>query len=199
MWTGALVGIFVSLLGTGSAQLPPGRRMPPPGVMATSSASLPASAVTVMTWVARYGSDGAQQLELLVLWRGTPGWYLRGSGSSSSGGGGANSFNSSIGYGGLDLRLELQYQPRVANIQGTRVELRDDNVIFVDFVDTKGPTVVGTLRVDPALPQADGRIPRIDEVLGRSAEIVKFLRCDAELPDPRGQGAIERICKQLPQ
>jgi len=168
------------------------------GPTATSSGTRPMSAVALVTWVTRYGSDGAQVLDLLVLWRGTPGWFSRGSGNGTSGGGSPGSFHSTIRYGGLKLQLEFQSQARVAQIQGRRVELHDDNVILVDGVDTAdGPTVVGTLRVEPELPQTDNGFPRIEAVLQRSPEIASFLQCDARLPDARVQAFIDSICAQV--
>src|SRR5215203_2575745 len=51
----------------------------------TTSSSRPVSATVVSTYVARGGD-----LTLLVLWRGSPGWYSGGGGNSSSGGGGGS-------------------------------------------------------------------------------------------------------------
>ena len=34
--------------------------------------------MAMATWVARRASDGGRVLELLVLWRGTPAWFARG-------------------------------------------------------------------------------------------------------------------------
>jgi hypothetical protein len=137
-------------------------------------------------------------VELIVLWRGSPGWFSRGSGSGTSSRGSTASFHSSIRYGGLDLQLEFEPNTRVAQIQGNAIQLRDDNVILVDNVDVAGgPTVVGALRVDPELPLADNGYPRIEPVLRRSPEIVTFLQCDARLPDQRVQAVIETVCRQV--
>lgn len=109
-----------------------------------------------------------------------------------------SSFHSTIRYGGLDLQLEFQPKARAVQIQGTRIELKDENVILVDDVDMpSGPTVVGTLRVDPSLPIADNGYPRIEAVLRRSEEIVSFLRCDARMPDARVQPLIDSVCAQV--
>lgn len=199
--TWAYVAIIVAggLLVSVSAQgPPPPRRLPRPGTTATSSATQVISPVALLTWVTRYGSDGVHVLDLVVLWRGTPGWFLRGSNRRSSGGGSGESFHSTITYGGLDLQLDLQYQTRVAQIQGKSVQLGDANVILVDNVDLGDELkVVNTLRVDPELPQSDSGYPRVDAVLGRSPEIVSFLRCDARMPDGRAQAMIDSICAQV--
>jgi hypothetical protein len=191
----ALLGVVVPAV---SAQVPPGRRVPPPGATATSSGTRVISPVSLVTWVATYGNDGAQVLDLIVLWRGTPGWFSRGSGSGTSSGGNSAFFHSTIRYGGLNLQLEFEPKTRAVQIQGIRVELNDDNVILVDDVDMpNGLRVVDTLRVDPSLPLTDNGYPRIEAVLQRSEEIASFLRCDARMPDGRAQAIIDSVCAQV--
>jgi hypothetical protein len=196
--TGIVIVVTPVLLATASTQLPPGRRLPPPGTMATRSATQVISPVALVTWVAKYGSDGVSTIDLIVLWRGMPGWFSRGSSNGVSSGGSTGSFHSTIRYGGLDLQLELDSQARVAQVQGTRVDLGDSNVILVDGVDMPGgPVVVATLRVEPDLPQADNGYPRIEEVLRRSPQIVSYLGCDERLPDGLAQKMIDIICARI--
>ena len=196
--TGLVLAFLALVLPEVSAQLPPGRRLPPPGANATSSGTRVISPVALVTWVAHYGNDGAQVLDLIVLWRGSPGWFARGSGSGTSSGGSTSSFHSTIRYGGLDLQLEFEAQTRAVRIDGMRVELAGDNVILVDDVDMPGGlTVASTLRVDPSLPLADNGYPRIEAVLRQSGEIVSFLRCDARMPDGRAQAVINSVCAQV--
>ena len=178
-----------------AAQRPPART-PTPG--ATSSATRVISPVALVSWVARYGSDGGQALDLVVIWRGAAGWFAKGAGNGVSSGGNNDSFHSTIHYGGLELQLEFQPKARVATIQGKNVEMRDDNVILVDDVDhANGMTIIRTLRVDPELPRADNGYPRIEAVLRRSPEILDFLRCETRLPDQRAQAVIDQICSQV--
>jgi hypothetical protein len=165
---------------------------------ATSSATQVISPVALMTWVTRYGHDGIHSLDLIVLWRGAPGWFTRGTSRSTSAGGSADTFHSTIRYGGLDLQLGLQPTKRTAEVQGQKVELGDANVILVDQVDTAGGAqVVRTLRIDPAVPLSEDGRPRVEEVLRRSQEIVSFLQCEAAMPDGKGQAMIDRICAQV--
>jgi hypothetical protein len=196
--TGLAILFLSGLLTAAPTQVPLRKRVPPPGTTATSSGTRVISPVAVVTWVTTYGNDGIHVLDLIVLWRGSPGWFSRGSGSGTSSGGSMASFHSTIRYGGLGLLLEFESKTRVAQIQGKSVPLHDDNVILVDDVDaTGGPSVIGTLRVDPALSVADNGYPLIEPVLRRSPEIVTFLRCDARLPDGRGQTVIDSICAQV--
>ena len=50
-----------------------------------------------------------QVLELAVLWRGAPGWFLAGSGRGASYSEGNATFSAALNYGGL--QLSLSYEP----------------------------------------------------------------------------------------
>ena len=122
---------------------------------------------------------------------------MRGSGSGVSSSGDGRRSEKTIRQGGLELHLEFDSQSRLATIQGKQIELRDQNVVLVDGVDeAQGPQVVGTLRVDPTLPSANGRL-RIEEILRRSPEIVSFLQCETRLPDPLAQKMAEIVCARV--
>src|SRR5262245_57582096 len=81
----------------------------------TSSASRPLSATVVSTFVAHNG-----ELTLLVLWRGSPGWFAGGGGNSSSGGGsisaGQEVGSFSMTYGGKYFAIDLNYTARTAKV-----------------------------------------------------------------------------------
>ncbi len=148
---------------------------------------------------------------MLVLWRGSPGWFARGSGNGASGGGNCRLYHSTIRRGDLQLQVEFDSQTRLATIsqapldpktglatvQKQQIELRDQNVVLVDGVDdVKGPRIVGTLRVDSALPP--GRSPvNISETLRQSQELLSFLRCDTRLADPLTQKMAEMVCASV--
>ena len=189
--------VAASLLWTAVQGPPPPVRMPPPGRTATQSATQPISPVAVMTWVTRHGSDGVHTLDLVVVWRGNPGWFMRGSRRGSSGGGSGDTFRQTIQYGDLELEVAFHTTRRTVDIQGKVVDLGNANVILVDHVDSaEGPRVVSTLRIDGEVPADDGRA-RVEPVLGRSAEVISFLRCDPPMPDGKGQASIDRLCAQV--
>jgi hypothetical protein len=188
--------VAASLLWTAVQGPPPPGRLPPPGVTATQSATQPVSPVALITWMTRYGSDGVHTLDLIVVWRGNPGWFMRGS-QQSSGGGSAGTVRQTLRYGDLQLEVAFHSTKRTADIQGKVVELGDANVILVDHVDSvEGPRVVCTLRIDGEVPSDNGRA-RVEPVLRRSPEVISFLRCDAPMPDGRGQASIDRLCAQV--
>jgi hypothetical protein len=182
-WFGlVIVALTVNVAGQGP---PPPRRLPLPGGYASSSSTQPVSPVALATWKTRYDHNGQHTLDLVVVWRGQSGWYLRPGPRRSSGGENETAFSVTSEYGGVALRLRLEVAPRVAEIQGQRVDLGDNNVVLVDSVDEPGTTkVVRLLRIDSEVPSIDTH-PDIEAVLANSAEIVSFLRCDAQLPGAR--------------
>jgi hypothetical protein len=181
-WFGlVMVALTVNVAGQGP---PPPRRLPPPGGYASSGSTQPVSPVAMATWRTRYDHTGQHTLDLVVVWRGQSGWYLRPGPRRSSGGGNEAAFSVTSEYGSVVLRLRLDMAPRVAEIQGQRVNLGDNNVVLVDSVDEPGTKVMSLLRIDPEVPSR-GNSPDIESVLANSAEIVSFLRCDAHMPGAR--------------
>ena len=117
-----------------------------------------------------------QVLELVVLWRGAPGWFL-GAGQGAKYSGGNGSFTGLLEYGGLQLDFSYEASRRTARIQAKSVLLPEKaNVILVDGVDRgTAQTIAGTASVDSHFESS----ATFASLLGRSPEIVSFLRCDA--------------------
>jgi hypothetical protein len=162
------------------------------------------SPTTVAYWQQHDNGDGTGSLDLLVLWRGTPGWFFGGGGSAGGGGihGGFGQWRGthSMTYGDVTLTMELTSQSKGFDPAGTVVKvldreipLRDTNVILIDGADSKTPTIVGTRYVDPHFT---GRDP-VAAVVKRTPELFEFLRCDIMLPDPNQQAMIALVCGQL--
>ena len=150
----------------------------------------PSVEISVMT----EGADGRENLELLVLWRGAAGWFLRPGSLTSGSSTAAGHSELTIRRGDLQLTLEYDRPTRVVTIQGKPVRLGADNVVFVDDVDAPGgPRVTGTMRVPRAMPGSAGQIGL---VLKESREIMSFLRCDATLPDVPERTWLARLCLQ---
>jgi len=113
------------------------------------------SPTTVAYWQQHENGDGTGTLDLLVLWRGTPGWFFRG-GSSSGGGGIHGGFaqwqgTHSMTYGDVTLTMEFTSQSKnfdpastVVTILDRKIQLRDTNVILIDGADSGMPSIVGT-------------------------------------------------------
>jgi hypothetical protein len=144
--------------------------------------------------------NGPWTLELLVLWRGSPGWWQTpGIGSMTSGGsaigGQPQLVTHSVSIGGRRLELQFNPQTREASLQTQVVGLGESNVLLVDDVDSvTGPRIVGSVRVEPVFEESGNGV---DALVRQSPELVDFLRCDAAMADPNMQEMMARRCAQI--
>ena len=166
----------------------------------TLSSDRPVSPTVVASWLVR-----GDKLSVLVLWRGTPGWFWRVDGGHGGGGGstGQRGFQQ-IRYGESTFQIDYDFGKETATIAGRDVSLREVNVVMVDFVDSaSGPTVVDTRYIDPRVPAGfDAGLTFI----GREPSLYPFLQCDLSLPASPGviaqvqqmqQALITMMCNQL--
>ena len=119
-----------------------------------------------------------QNMALLVLWRGRPGWFLIGSSRSASYSGGSGPFNATLSYGGLQLTLSYSPEKRLVMVGDLSVSLAEgQNAILVDAVDQPPWRIAGVASVTARI---EGN-PTMASLLGESPEIVSFLRCDVPM------------------
>src|SRR5947209_1235797 len=102
----------------------------------SGSSSRIVSATVVATSVTRNG-----ELTLLVLWRGSPGWFARGergngAGETISAGRSGESSWHWISYGGLTFAIELDFDAHTVRVLNRNISLIDTNVVLVDHVDS---------------------------------------------------------------
>src|SRR5688572_4741943 len=83
----------------------PQRQGPPPGVPLQSSTSQIVSATVVATTMVRT-IDGVSSLNLMVLWRGSNGWFLKSGARGSGGRGSQRTLTARATFAGLDLLAE---------------------------------------------------------------------------------------------
>jgi hypothetical protein len=194
-----LIGL-VSMLGLvtatsqTTAQGPPTQeRLAQMQAQSRSGSYQPVSPVALASWVTAKGSDG-KVLDLAVVWRGSPAWFFAAGERSSSGGGTSNSYSASQRFGNVEVYFTLKDSPRIVTIGETAINLGDNNVVLVDGVDAPGGSkVIKSLKIDPSFLH-----PReIQAVLGRSPEIVAFLRCDLKLDNVAQQKTIDIFCARL--
>jgi hypothetical protein len=164
-----------------------------------SSGSSVVSPVVFAGWFTSHDGAGIARIDLLVLWRGSLGWALRGQSSGSSSGGvmGSSRRGMTVHQGGRSLYAAFDpagSRARTAQIEDETIPLGDHNVVLVDNVDSAtGPRVVKTLRVDATLSEPR----RIDLVIARSPELVAYLHCDLKLPDPKQQAMMDVVCARF--
>jgi hypothetical protein len=125
-------------------------------------------------------------LELAVLWRGAPRWYLGCCSRSGHSSGNATGFSMTEHFPAVDLTLTYDYGSRAAILNGHRVVLPvGTNVVLVDGVDDV-LSIAGVTGVDSKLPET--WTPA--SLLVRSAEVVSFLRCNAAPGNPSEDGLL---------
>jgi hypothetical protein len=146
------------------------------------------SPTVVATWATERAGKGSEQLRLLVLWRGSPGWYFVPGGRIGGSSGGRGGTHSTIEYGDVHLTLDSGADDTVF-VNGREVHLGTDNVVYVDDVDaTGGARVVRTSRIPSKMPGSAGQIGLAIRDL---PEIVTYLQCDARASDPQRQKMID--------
>ena len=162
------------------------------------------SPTVVASWASHEAFADGSVTTLLVLWRGSPGWFSKGRGGSSGGcgasgaGGGGSSAYVYFSEGGLTFTMEFDYDKSTVKILNQEISLRETNVVLVDFVDgTNGPSIVGYRWVNPALPDDPSPVDPIAAVVKRSPELFEYLRCDLSLDDPLMKTMMPIICGQM--
>jgi hypothetical protein len=160
---------------------------------AVTSATEPISGVALVTWVSKPGLPN--ELDLAVVWRGRPGWFMEESGLSQSGGGTATSLQQTLTYGTVRLSFQFFRSTRqFVVLDGAPIGLRDANVVLVDHIqDRSKAAVVSTLTIPSKLTGPGELIVPF----GRSDEIFAFLRCDVEVPRQAARPIIETLCRDL--
>lgn len=167
-----------------------------------SSTDRPASAAVVASWMSYDSYADGSKTTLLVLWRGTPGWFSKGgTGGGSSGGGsgsGSTAFQS-FSRGGLTFTMEFDHEKHTVKILNETFSLKEVNVVLVDFVDSSGgASIVGWRWIEPG-PPAPPLVPGavadpIAGVIRRSQELQEYLRCDLSLSDPVMNAMVSMVC-----
>src|SRR5262249_8013244 len=155
------------------------------------------------SWSSRHGKAGTT--ELLVLWRGTPGWCTKGGGASGSSAsyssGSGNGFGPGWAYdyitqGGKTLVLSFDFDRKVAKILDEEIDLARTNLGLVDFVDSAdGPRIVDRRWIDTT-PPPSSRDP-VPAIIRRTPGLYDYLRCDAELSDPMQNQMAKVLCAQV--
>jgi hypothetical protein len=175
----------------------------PWGIAAQRGPSAPLTSLTRPLSPSVVGTFNAreQEIELVVLWRGAPGWFLSGSHSDHVSERG-DTVHGSVEYAGQVVRFSYERERRRATINDVVVSLlQDTNVILVDRVDApSGPVVAGLARLGPGLegnPTMTLLLP-MTALLRGSPEVVSFLQCDRGTPNEATNRAIRGlVCDAL--
>jgi hypothetical protein len=159
-------------------------------------ASSVVSPTVLATWMVRNANSERPVLDLLILWRGTPGWFMKGSAANERSSGNLKGTTAvHIARGGLDLQVVFDARSMSVEVQDKQIRLGSNNVILVDGVDSDGQTTIRLAKVDAT--QLSGPRIKIQQVLRTSPDLVDFLRCDIQLSDPKAQELMRRVCGEV--
>jgi len=164
-----------------------------------------ASPAVVASWMSHASAADGTMTTLLVLWRGTQGWFLKGGHGGGSGAGSSGGFvgrgsyaYQSFSEGGLTFTLEFDHERHTATLLNEEFSLKDTNVVLVNFVDGPDPAIVGSHWIEPgppAPPAVPGAAPDpVAGVIRRSPELFDYLRCDLGMPDTAMSAMITMVC-----
>lgn len=133
-------------------------------------------------------------VELILLWRGRPGWYLGTRKLSGGEGGPAGARHGEIAYGSTTLRYFYEPGKRTLSVQGRGLVLSGrENVVLIDSVDETSASV----EVDTVTGRLDTSTT-LGALLGTGKKTGPFLRCDVGLPDPLfNRVALSHACDHL--
>ncbi len=168
--------LAVASLTSTSAQIVSSSRM---------SATMPVSDSVVAMYAGQPVEPGMQRLQLLVLWRGEPGWFGR-SGSRGGSGGNGDFYSIRSEHGGVELQADIDFRTERITVLGQAFDLRTSNIILIDGVGGQ-PRVVGTLGVQAQVQvvnQTGTSFFSYLSALFEQPEIKTFLRCDQRASIP---------------
>jgi hypothetical protein len=145
------------------------------------------SPTVVASWYVQQERGQPNRLQLVVLWRGAPAWWKQPGCIGSCG-----DADYTVQYGSVHLTVRYDPVRRTATVSGRNIDLRTDNVLYVDSVDAPGgPTVLRTSHIDPRMP---GTFGQIGTMLGNSQEILEYLQCGARSGIPAVDSRLTTMC-----
>jgi len=156
------------------------------GTFSSSGGAGPLTRSVIATWAGQGSpTSGGVRIDVLVLWRGKPGWPER-LGISGMGAGGSEHAHIVKRRGEDFLRLTVDPKTRQVRLGGQELPLGDGNVVLVDDADLPGAAhIVDVLRVDPVVT-AERSGPTAEPVTAlvkASSALFEFVRCAAESVD----------------
>lgn len=152
------------------------------------------SSTVVATFCGHRQGDN-EVLDLLILWRGKPGWFQRH--QLGSGGGGSRLFGAGTNgqvsehktYGDVTIAFDANFDTNVVTIGRSTVKLDHINTVIVDDVD--GDWHASATRwTEPRLQLVgDWNLA----LASRSSELLRDLRCDIPMPDPSASAGVSQV------
>jgi hypothetical protein len=163
---------------------------------------------TVVSTYCGHRMDSVEMLDLMILWRGTPGWFQRaggggGGGGSSQGGGTKGRVYQYSTYGDITIGFDADFDANTVKIGEELLALGGVNAVFVDGVDEPGARRISATRwIEPGLALTSD-MNKMLVLARRSRELLDYLRCDIPMPEPpptrfpRPRMPIVTVCEKL--
>ena len=161
---------------------------------------------TVVATFCGHRQGANEMLDLLIVWRGAPGWFHNR--HFGSGGGGFKQFGAGTrgyvamhqAYGDVTISFDADFDANTVTIGEQTVALDRMNTILVDKVDRPGVHQISAMRwTAPRLPLG-GDVNLI--LVQRSRELLNDLQCDIPMPTPPSpipQAPVITVCEKLSQ
>ncbi len=145
--------------------------------------------------------DGKNEmLDLVILWRGAPGWFrhglggVGGGGSHLIGGGTIGVVSEWSTYGDVTIGFDANFDTHVATVGTKQVSLLKANTFFVERADGEWRVGEGVW-TKPDLPVgADWNVA----IAQRSRAVLDYLQCDVAMPPaPPMAAPVLTVCEKL--
>lgn len=164
---------------------------------------------TVVSSFCSHPQDMNEMIDVVILWRGAPGWFQLGPSGRYGGGGSTVTGPGTKGhvvqhatYGDVTISFDADFNSNTITFGERTISLERVNTIFVDRVHESGAQrITATRWTEPRLPLGgDGNLM----LARRSREVRKYLQCRIPMPGPpatRGmplpQPPVITVCEKL--
>lgn len=160
---------------------------------------------TVVATVCGHREGANEMLDLLIVWRGAPGWFYNRH-VGRVGGGGFNRFGAGTkghvamhqAYGNVTIDFEVDFDANNVSIGDQTVALGRRNTILVDNADRPGVHQISAMRWTAPRQPLGGDVNLT--LVQRSRELLSDLQCEIPMPSPMSripQVPIITICEKL--
>jgi hypothetical protein len=152
-----------------------------------------------------HAAGGDEMMDLLILWRGAPGWFYKKGNAGVGSGGFSHDFggwtkgrvSQHRDYGDVTIGFDADFDAETVTIDDVVLRIDRFNTILVDAVDEpRSRQIASRRRTAPRLPLIGE--PNV-ELARRSPELLDDLRCGVPMPPPppMPQPPVITACEKL--
>ena len=164
---------------------------------------------TVVSSFCSHRQDTSELIDVVILWRGSAGWFQRGPSGQHGSGGSTVMGPATKGhvvhhatYGDIAISFDADFDTKTIKLGGRTIGLERVNTIFVDRIqESAAPRITVTGWTEPRLPLGGDRNLMLAR---RSREVRDYLQCDIPMPAgptmrgiPLPQPPVLTVCGKL--